>query len=86
MKIYRDANGVLINIGEWDYMIEEYTEVQPLPVGWKPESGTPLPSEYTHVTKNKINNPLPHGAYEEQADVVKGSDGGLYLTSDPRVN
>jgi hypothetical protein len=86
MKIYRNADGTLINIGEWDYMIEEYTEAQPLPFGWTPESGISLPPEYTPVKKIKINNPLPEGAYEDQAEVVAGSDGGLYLASDPRAN
>jgi hypothetical protein len=86
MKIYRDANGVLINIGEWDYMTEEHTEVQPLPIGWNLESEIPLPPECTPVTKIRINNPLPNGAYEEQAEVVKGSDGGLYLASNLKIN
>lgn len=53
MKIYKDANGNLINIGEWDDL-----------------GGT---------------NPLPSGAYEEDAEIVTGPDGGLYLASDPRV-
>ena len=86
MKIYRNASGALINIGEWNYMIEEYTEVHPLPIGWSLESEIPLPPECTPVTKIKINNPLPDGAYEEQAKVVKGSDGGLYLASDLSIN
>ena len=28
-----------------------------------------------------VNNPLPEGAYEEDAEVVVGYDGGLYLTT-----
>lgn len=80
-KIYRDASGNLINIGEWDFLIEEYTEAAPIPEGWTPESNVPLP-----IKKTRIRNPLPDKAYEDQAEVVKGLDGGLYLASDPRVN
>jgi hypothetical protein len=31
-------------------------------------------------------NPLPDGAYSEEAEVVTGYDGGLYLADDPRAN
>jgi len=61
MKIYRDSHGNCINIGDWDYMIDETL----------PES-------------EQIKNPLPEGAYEDQADVITGWDGGLYLADDPR--
>lgn len=57
-KIYRDAQGKCINIGEWDYMVDE---------------------------NRKIRNPLPAGAYEDQADVIVGWDGGLYVSDDPRA-
>lgn len=86
MKIYRDANGNLINIGEWDFLIEEYFEAAPIPDGWSPELNVSLPEKCQPVQKTRIRNPLPEGAYEEQAEVVKGSDGGLYLVSDPRAN
>jgi hypothetical protein len=33
MKIFRDADNNLINIGDWDYMIEDGIERNPLPVG-----------------------------------------------------
>lgn len=29
-------------------------------------------------------NPLPEGATEQEAEVVKGYDGGLYLADDPK--
>lgn len=62
MKIYRNTEGTLINIGEWVYL---YTEDQ---------------------EGNKVVlNPIPDGAYEEDEEVVKASDGGLYLASDPRA-
>lgn len=31
-------------------------------------------------------NPLPDGAYEDEAEVITGWDGGLYLADDPRAN
>lgn len=62
-KIYRDANGKCINIGEWDLKIDLM-----LPDG------------------ERITNPIPDGAYEDQAEVVTGWDGGLYLADDPRAN
>lgn len=62
MKIYRDANGNVINIGEWDYCIVR-----------DPDTG-----------EDVMHNPLPAGAYEDEAEVVAGWDGGLYLADDPR--
>lgn len=85
MKIYRDASGNLINIGEWDFLIEEYTETAPIPDGWTPESNVPLPEECRPVKKTRIRNPMPDGAYEEQTEIVIGADGGLYLSDDPRI-
>jgi len=57
MKIIKDKNGNLINIGDWDYALDNGVET----------------------------NPLPDGAYEEDAEVVTASDGGRYLSTDPRV-
>lgn len=54
MMIYRNSDGELINIGEWDDF--------------------------------NGDNPLPDGAYSEDAVVVTGYDGGLYLATDPRKN
>ena len=34
MKIYRDVNGKCINIGDWDYMIDENKHIKnPIPDG-----------------------------------------------------
>jgi len=49
MKIIKDKDGKVINIGEWDTKF-----------------------------------PLPEGATEDEAEVVTGYDGGLYLADDPR--
>jgi len=62
-KIYRDANGKCINIGEWDLKIDPT-----LPDG------------------KRVTNPIPEGAYEDQAEVVTGLDGGLYLANDHQAN
>lgn len=58
MKIYRDAQGNCINIGEWDYQIDGNGNVQ---------------------------NPLPINTIEDDAKIVTGWDGGLYLANDPRA-
>ena len=58
MKIYKDSDGNLINIGEWDYA----------------------------YSNEVATNPLPEGATSEEADVVTGYDGGLYLADDQRAN
>ncbi len=31
-----------------------------------------------------MRNPLPDGAYEAEADIIEGWDGGLYASDDPR--
>lgn len=84
MKIYKDASGKLINIGEWDFLLQEYTEAAPIPEGWTPESGISLPEECMPKKKTRIRNPLPEGATEHEAEVVTGFDGGLYLADDPK--
>jgi len=53
--IFRDAQGRVINIGPWDYMVEETPDG---PV---------------------IHNPLPDGAYEDEAEIGVRDDGGLYV-------
>jgi hypothetical protein len=50
MKIIRDKDGLLINIGDWD--------------------------------DQEGKSPLPEGATEHDAEVVKGYDGGFYLADD----
>jgi hypothetical protein len=62
-KIYRDASGKCINIGEWDLKID-----------------------FTLPDGERITNPIPEGAYEDQAEVVTGWDGGLYLADNPQAN
>lgn len=57
MKIIKDKDENLINIGDWDFKID---------------------------VSQQIQNPLPEGATEHDAEVVTGYDGGLYLADDPK--
>lgn len=66
MKVFRDADGVVRNIGEWDTMTETYSD----------EDGRKI--------KN-VHNPIPEGYIESQEEVVRGPDGGLYASGDPRL-
>lgn len=65
-----DANGNLINIGEWDYM------VQPVQVGVDEETGDPIYEE-------QVTNPLPEGAYTEEREVVYDEVYGWRLADAP---
>jgi hypothetical protein len=55
MRIWRDAAGTVINIGEWDFQPDA--------------DGAP-------------QNPLPDGAWPDEADVIEGADGGRYVAAD----
>lgn len=77
MKIYRDADGKVINIGDWDYKITRVPELDPetqQPLFQRLESGDFVPK-----TVQKALNPLPTGATEGEADVEIREDGGLYV-------
>jgi len=65
-----DADGNLINIGEWDYM------VQPVQVGVDEETGEPIYEDQT-------TNPLPDGAYTEEREVVYSEEHGWRLADAP---
>lgn len=43
------------------------------------------PNSLLPVLEDHITNPLPEGAYEDEADLVVGPDGGLYLPGDSRL-
>jgi hypothetical protein len=75
MKIYRDANGVLINIGEWDYAYQEQTVLKP-----NADAGG-----YSVETEIVAKNPMPDGVLEDEAEIIEGWDGGLYLANDPKA-
>lgn len=74
-KCWFDANGTLINIGEWDTMPEQ-VEVSP---ERRDEEGNLIsPAVYETVERN----PIPDGAYCEEREVIQTADGGLALAED----
>ena len=74
-KCYFDADGNLINIGEWDTQPEQ-VEVQ---AEKRDEEGNLIsPAVYQTVERN----PLPDGAYYEEREVIQTEDGGLALAED----
>jgi ABC-type uncharacterized transport system involved in gliding motility auxiliary subunit len=84
MKVIKNADGQVINIGEWDYMYQEQ-------IVQKTMNLSELTTETNiddYKPKNLLvaRNQMPEGAFEDEADVVVGADGGLYLANDPRVS
>jgi hypothetical protein len=60
--IIRDASGAVINIGPWDYRPEDSE------AGLVDQAGVP-------IVKAVATNPLPDGAYEDEAEVETMPDG-----------
>lgn len=75
MKCWFDADGKLINIGEWDTQPEQI-EVSP---EQRDEEGN-LISEAVYETVER--NPIPEGAYCEEREVIQTEDGDLALAED----
>lgn len=79
MKVIKNSEGQVINIGDWDYMIEEKIEKI------DPPKDVALTEEELRQYKPKIvqvvKNPFPDGAYEDDVEVITGPDGGLYVAS-----
>lgn len=68
--------GKVINIGEWDYKIEE-VEIKPVVVD--PITLEVIePAEYEKV----VINPMPDGATIEERNITLDDDGGLRETND----
>lgn len=68
MKVYRDASGAVINIGEWDYMDET------VPV----ESVCPVSGELSILGTSRIrHNPIPDMVVVSEEEVIMLEDGGL---------
>lgn len=74
MKIYRDAAGNVINIGDWDFRIvrQPVTDEHGGEIMDTREDGG-----YVVRTQQVMLNPLPDGAYEDEAEVEIMPDGGL---------
>ncbi len=71
-QVVKDSAGTVINIGPWDYVEME-------------EASSILDALGNPVVKVVKTNPLPNGAYEDEADIIEGWDGGLYVKGDPRA-
>jgi len=71
-----DADGNLINIGEWDYMIKP-VEVSPAEYD---EEGNLINEA---VYEDQPTNPLPPGAYTEEREVVYSEEHGWRLADVP---
>jgi hypothetical protein len=65
-----DVEGRLINIGEWDYMVQQ------VQIGVDKETGEP-------IYEDQVTNPLPEGAYTEEREVVYSEDHGWRLADAP---
>lgn len=75
--VYRLA-GKIINIGPWDYCIEQVPRLR--------EDGYAMTDEDGNIlSEDVVRNPLPDGAAEDTADIITGWDGGLYEAGDPRA-
>ena len=101
MQVIRDKDGSIINIGPWDYRLEwqqatrkdkvpveaedgSYTEAEIDVLVYKQAEGAPE-GTVVPVMRQVMLNPLPEGAYEDKADIITGTDGGLYEKGDPRA-
>lgn len=62
MLVIRDAAGNVINIGPWDYLPEDRE------TGLVDQDGVP-------IVKAVATNPLPDGAYKDEAEVETLPDG-----------
>jgi hypothetical protein len=84
MKVIKNADGQVINIGEWDYMPQEQIVQKTLVLSeLTPDTNM---EDYKPKTVTVARNPMPEGAYEDNAEVVVGPDGGLYLANDELTN
>jgi len=91
--VYRDAAGVIINIGEWSY--QPTPKMTDLPDGITAGEEPLEDGSYGLVWRDAagavtdpvmdLGNPLPKGATSRQEDIIEGWDGGLYVKGDPRA-
>lgn len=73
------VDGRLEHIGEWEYMVTTRTlETTP----WTGEGDPPEDWDYGWVSEETINNPLPDGAIELDAEIAETAKGRIVLASD----
>lgn len=79
--VYRDTEGRVINIGEWDLQVEEITEPvfeerPPLPNGERYQ--TPPTVIGRRKVGERITNPIPDGVTCQEEEVTFRDDGGTH--------
>ncbi|HEY0120670.1 MAG TPA: hypothetical protein VGC14_02725 [Rhizobium sp.] len=95
MKVFKDASGAIINIGDWDYgeetiLVDQSQDVtSEIPTAILGADGSPIMKTVTTTVTTTVpqtiqTNPLPADAVETTADIVTGWDGGLYASDNPR--
>lgn len=87
-KVFRDKEGNIINIGDWDYQYRDlYADDKDKPIrdhtifNHNPDGSPAEPPIIGYVQKKVgevADNPLPEGATEAEEEVIEGVDGGLY--------
>lgn len=83
-KVIRDASGAIINIGPWDYQMEPIiADDMERPI-FAADSSTIIGFAKKQVGE-RARNPLPEGAYEDEADVTTSEDGGICTVEDHRA-
>lgn len=68
VKVWRDASGDVVNIGEWDYAVESLPVADPGPDG----------ARFVDVA----TNPVPAGVSWQVEEVFQREDGGLAAAAD----
>lgn len=81
-KVIRDAAGTIINIGDWDYQREPvFVNDLAHPIFDRGEIVGYLKKQLP----DRVHNPLPDGAYEDQANVIEAQDGGRHAAESYRA-
>lgn len=93
--VTRDAEGRVINIGEWDLCLRDelliatgeevlsrtFDQRNKVIVEQRARAGEVLGTTGNQV----VTNPMPEGATQAEEEVIEGYDGGLYVVGDPRA-
>lgn len=75
MKVIRNAVGEIINVGDWDYQREPvFANDLSKPIF----QGDEIVAYEQKQLPDRVQNPLPEGAYEDVADIIEAEDGGRH--------
>lgn len=72
-------DGAVINVGPWDYQIEQREEER---FGVIPE---PILGKHV-ITVEVVTNPIPDGAIEEDIELAWTADGRIVKATDPTAS